>query len=76
MSELDATKVDVLYGFVRLDTVWRKLPDGSVQRGCHVRRYDNRPSEPEHLASEKIDWGMILPAEFAHFALGSLREGG
>lgn len=62
----DNITCDVIYGFVKLDTVWRKLPNGDYQRGCHVRTYDNRPSQPEHLVSEKIDWGMTLPAEVAH----------
>jgi hypothetical protein len=62
-------RIEAVYGFIRLETVWRTLPDGSVQRGCHVRTYDNRPSQPEHLASEKIDWGMVFPKEFAHLAI-------
>ncbi len=52
-------RCDLVYGFVRLDAVWRVLPDGSLERGCRVRTCDNRPSEREHLASDKTEWGGV-----------------
>lgn len=71
----DEIRIDILYGFIRMDTIWRQLPDGSMQRGCHVRTYDNPPSQPENLASEKIEWGMILPVECVPFLRRSARNG-
>ncbi len=54
--------VDVVYGFIRLDSgLTRDLPDGSIEFGCRVRKYDNKPSEPEHLVSDEIIWsGNVL----------------
>lgn len=52
-------KIDVIYGFKRLETVWRTLPNGMSEAGCRVRTYDNKPGEPEHLVSDKTEWGGI-----------------
>lgn len=52
-------RFEVVYGYVRLETVWRPLPDGSIEFGCRRLAYDNRPSEPERLASNVTTWGTM-----------------
>lgn len=52
-------RVDVLYGCVDITSVRRMLPDGSIEFGCRVRTYDNKPSEPLRLASDRTEWGPL-----------------
>lgn len=53
----DDIRIDVLYGHVELHSLRRELPDGSIEFGCRVLTYDNKPSELPHLASDKTTWG-------------------
>lgn len=48
----DDIRIEAVYGFIRLDSGWRAMPDGSLMGTCRIRKYDNKPNDPEHLVSD------------------------
>ncbi len=61
MSGSDDIVIEVRYGFAKIDFgLFRYRPDGSMQLGCRVRNYDNKPCEPEHLVSDEMHWNTTL----------------
>jgi hypothetical protein len=61
MTPTPRAEIRALFGFIRIDSGYvRSLSDGSVQFGCRVRKYDNKPSESEHMVSDEMHWNAIL----------------